>query len=118
MFPDRWLGWDDYLGVRRPYDEGRRVARTLGIASELRWYTRALDDRPVVRHLRLPFRPISLRGDGAAGGLARDECVPRIDKRASGRPTFLASHAVASLRRARRRAQSGAPLSRPRRASF
>ena len=39
MFPDRWLGWDDYLGVRRPYDEGRRVAQTLG--PKLRWYTYA-----------------------------------------------------------------------------
>ena len=57
MFPDRWLGWDDYLGVRRPYDEGRRVARTLGIASELRWYTYALDRPAVLEDLRLPFRP-------------------------------------------------------------
>ena len=63
MFPDRWLGWDDYLGVRRPYDEGRRVARTLGIASELRWYTYALDRPAVLEDLRLPFRPPQAYGD-------------------------------------------------------
>ena len=63
MFPDRWLGWDDYLGVRRPYDEGRRVAQTLGISSELRWYTYALDRPAVLEDLRLPFRPPQAYGD-------------------------------------------------------
>ena len=67
MFPDRWLGWDDYLGVRRPYDEGRRVARTLGIASELRWYTYALDRPAVLEDLRLPFRPPQAYGDAWRG---------------------------------------------------
>ena len=67
MFPDRWLGWDDYLGVRRPYDEGRRVARTLGISSELRWYTYALDRPAVLEDLRLPFRPDKAYGDAWRG---------------------------------------------------
>jgi len=57
MFPDEWLGWDDYLGVRRKYADGRHIARTLGITSELRWYTYAIENSGVLADLRLPFRP-------------------------------------------------------------
>ena len=64
MYPDEWRGWDDWLGTRRPYDDGRRLARTLGIHSELRWYDFAYRHPGVLEDLRLPFRPpLAYRAD-------------------------------------------------------
>mgnify|MGYP001186016232 CR=1 FL=1 len=59
-----WRGWDDWLGTRRPYDDGRRLARTLGIHSELRWYDFAYRHPGVLEDLRLPLRPpLAYRAD-------------------------------------------------------
>ena len=57
MFPDEWLGWDDWLGTSRPVAEAARVAATLGIASELDWCNYAIDNPGVIADLRLPVRP-------------------------------------------------------------
>ena len=67
MFPDEWLGWDDFLGVRRPYEDARKLARTLGVRSELAWSAYAVSFAPVLADLRLPARPSLAYGDAFRG---------------------------------------------------
>ena len=82
MFADEWRGWDDFLGVRRPYDDARRLARTLGVASEFGWSAFAHRHAPVLEDLRLPARPSLAYGDawrGWADWLGLPEEPPRDD---------------------------------------
>lgn len=67
MFPDEWTSWDDFLGIRRTYDDGRNVARTLGIASELGWFSFAAERPAVLADLRLPRNPEQAYGVDFAG---------------------------------------------------
>jgi hypothetical protein len=62
MYEEEWRGWDDFLGILLDFQEARKVARLIGLKSQLDWY-KFVDEDPVrLRALRLPALPMVYYG--------------------------------------------------------
>lgn len=59
VWSDEWRGWDDFLGVPLSFEQGREVARTLQLKSEVE-YLKLMEDKTIDDNelaSRLPYRP-------------------------------------------------------------
>lgn len=57
MYPDDWQGWDDWLGVPRPYDEARGEVHRLGLRTQQAWWEMVENEPELLEELRIPARP-------------------------------------------------------------
>jgi hypothetical protein len=52
-WPDEWRGWDDWLGVPRPYAEASALAKRLSVSTQAEYEKQAAAEPDA----RLPARP-------------------------------------------------------------
>mmetsp|Transcript_59046 Transcript_59046/g.70423 ORF Transcript_59046/g.70423 Transcript_59046/m.70423 type:complete len:155 (-) Transcript_59046:870-1334(-) len=60
IWADEWKGWDDFLGVMLPFEEGRNVARALESVSKMEDYLALFETKVISdddKASRLPYRP-------------------------------------------------------------
>jgi len=58
IWKDQWKGWDDWLGICYSFEEGRRVARSLGMNTKEEYLLRKEGASPQDDQMcRLPYRP-------------------------------------------------------------
>jgi len=57
IYASEWQGWDDFLGVLLPYSEAKRVAASLGIASQEDWWDFVRANDKLLLRLRIPSSP-------------------------------------------------------------
>ena len=56
-YSEKWVDWDDWLGVPLPFEEAQRVASTLGVVSQEMWWAVTREQASLLLRLRLPSRP-------------------------------------------------------------
>jgi hypothetical protein len=60
VWKEEWKGWEDFLGTCLTFDEGRRVARSLGDVNSKEEYLELFREKKLSDHdiaSRLPYRP-------------------------------------------------------------
>jgi hypothetical protein len=57
MYADEWLGWDDFLGEMRDYEEARAEVRKFGIQSQEEWWEFVDTAGDMLADARVPARP-------------------------------------------------------------
>ncbi|KAJ1619014.1 hypothetical protein T492DRAFT_1089071 [Pavlovales sp. CCMP2436] len=57
MYPDEWLGWDDWLGCMRDFADAKLQVRQLSIRSQEEWWDFCSTSPDLLVELRVPARP-------------------------------------------------------------
>lgn len=57
MYADDWVGWDDFLGIMRPYNEARDLVHTLRLHNFDEYERFILADKSRAEGLRIPAKP-------------------------------------------------------------
>lgn len=57
MYAAEWLGWDDWLGCMRTYEDARAEVRKFGIATQEEWWRFVDEDASILLEMRVPARP-------------------------------------------------------------
>ena len=57
MYPDDWVGWEEFLGIMRSYDEARDLVRTLGIQNFEEYQDFVNCNTKRAEGLRIPAKP-------------------------------------------------------------
>lgn len=57
MYVDDWVSWDEFLGLRRSYNETKGLARMLGLSSLCEYQEFVRADSKRAEGLRIPLKP-------------------------------------------------------------